>query len=184
MQSPDYQPMKRIMIIGSCGAGKSTLAKKIHDITQLPLIHLDKEYWQPGWVEPAPELWQQKNKELIQREQWIIDGNYGSSMTERIQRADTIVDLHVPSWKALYRVLKRVRRYKGQARPDMAADCQERINLAFLHYVLMFNLSRKPQNLKRLQAHAQGKTIYTLKSDREVSQFLEMLSKRHTSAAL
>ena len=63
------------MVIGSCGAGKSTLAKKIHDLTQLPLIHLDKAYWQAGWIEPDPEAWRQKNAELVAGDRWIIDGN-------------------------------------------------------------------------------------------------------------
>ena len=166
------------MVIGSCGAGKSTLAKKIHDLTQLPLIHLDKAYWQAGWIEPDPEAWQQKNAGLVAGDRWIIDGNYGSSMVERIQRADTIVDLHVPTWKALLRVLKRIRMYRGTSRPDMAENCNERINLEFLHYVLMFNLSRKPQNKKRLEKYAKGKTIYTLKTDKQVANFLKVLKKR------
>jgi len=44
--------MERVMIIGCAGAGKSTLARKLGAITGLPVIHLDREHWRPGWVEP------------------------------------------------------------------------------------------------------------------------------------
>lgn len=167
--------MKRIMVIGACGSGKSTLARKIHDLTQLRLIHLDQEYWQPGWIEPDLEIWLKKNNELINQEAWVIDGNYGSSMVERIKRADTIVMLEVPTWKALYRVIKRVVKHWGKVRPDMREGCPEKLSLSFLHYVMMFNLTRRPGNHRKIREYGQGKSVHILKSNKDIEQFLETI---------
>ena len=64
--------MKRIAIIGSSGAGKSTVARQIAAILHLPLIHLDVFYWQSGWIATPSEPWQAKQEELVQAESWII----------------------------------------------------------------------------------------------------------------
>jgi adenylate kinase family enzyme len=71
---------QKIMIIGCCGAGKSTLTRKLHDKTKLPLVHLDELYWQSGWVEPATREWEQAVIKTSNNEAWIMDGNYGGTM--------------------------------------------------------------------------------------------------------
>ncbi len=167
--------MKRAIIIGNCGAGKSTLARKIHDLTQLRLIHLDQEYWLPDWVEPDLEIWSKKLTELLSLEEWIIDGNYGSSMEQRMKRADTIIVMEVSTWKSMMRVIKRVISNRGKTRPDMAAGCDERFSLSFLHYVFIYNFTRKPLNEKRIAAYGKGKTIVRLKNNRDVERYLNEL---------
>lgn len=76
------------MIIGCCGAGKSTLARKLHAVAGLELIHLDRQYWKSGWIETEPEEWGEKVAGLVAKPNWIIDGNYGGTMDIRIKRAD------------------------------------------------------------------------------------------------
>ncbi|WP_337956063.1 hypothetical protein [Alicyclobacillus herbarius] len=127
--------MKRIAIIGSPGAGKSTFACRLGDITGIEVFHLDRLFWHPGWVEmPRPE-WMELQRKLVQRPSWIIDGNYGSTMDIRIQAADTVIFLDVPRRVCLWRVMKRVIRYHGQTRPDMGAHCPEKIDLEFFRYI-------------------------------------------------
>ena len=89
--------MQRVLVIGSPGAGKSILAAKLSAVTGLPLIHLDQQYWLPGWVEPDEAAWQVRLREIIAGDRWIIDGNYGGSMTLRLTRADTVIYLDYPS---------------------------------------------------------------------------------------
>jgi len=96
------------MIIGCCGSGKSTLARALHEKTDLPLIYLDQHYWLPNWRESTKEVWEVKVRGLTAGEQWIIDGNYSGTMNIRLARADTIVYLDFPTWKCLYRVIKRI----------------------------------------------------------------------------
>ena len=68
------------MVVGCCGAGKSTLSKEIHEITGIELIHLDKLYWKPCWVEMEKEEWESIVKSIVKKERWIIDGNYSGTI--------------------------------------------------------------------------------------------------------
>jgi adenylate kinase family enzyme len=129
------------MIIGCCGAGKFVLSKQIAAVTKLPLYHLDKIYWKPGWIQPQREEWVQACEELVSKEEWIIDGNYGSTMEMRLSRADTIIYLDQPALTCLYRVIKR--RYTGN-RDDITTACNEKLDFQFLHYIAMFNSIKKP----------------------------------------
>ena len=108
--------MKRCLVIGSGGAGKSTLAREMARRTGLPLIHLDQHYWRPGWVPAPPDAWRTRVEELIQRPTWIMDGNYGSTLEPRLAAADTVVFLDTPRLVCIGRVLRRWWRHRGRAR--------------------------------------------------------------------
>jgi len=149
--------LERILILGCCGAGKSTLARSLEKELDLPIIHLDQHYWQPNWQEPSKAAWTTKVEELIKLDKWIMDGNYGGTLDLRIKRADTIVYLDASTIKCLYRVIKRIIKYRGKVRPDMPQGCPERFDLDFLHYVLVFNLIRKKSILKKIMAVANEK---------------------------
>lgn len=88
----NIQEAKRILIQGSSGGGKSTLAKELSKILNLPIIHLDQEYWQPGWKKPNSDEWHAKQLEFINRENWIIEGAvYKKALPLRVQAADIII---------------------------------------------------------------------------------------------
>ena len=167
--------MNRVMIIGCSGAGKSTLAKTLHQATQLPLIHLDQQYWLPNWTEPRRDSWTQKVIQLADQDQWIIDGNYGGTLDIRIKRADTIIYLDYSRWVCLWQVIKRTIHNYGQTRNDMASGCKERFNLAFLNYVYTFNDIKRPVLLKKLQQVHRQQKVYILKNRMETQNFLEQL---------
>src|SRR5688572_4725457 len=96
--------MRRVLIIGSAGAGKSTLAQQLGAIVGLPVIHLDAHYWNAGWKETPQEEWKQRVAELLRRDAWIMDGNYGSTLRERVEAADTVILLDLSRVRCLYRV--------------------------------------------------------------------------------
>ncbi len=86
--------MDRIAIIGSAGAGKSTLAILISNLVDLPLFHLDRLFWKPGWVEtPKPEF-SIIVEEVARKTKWIIDGNYSRTIDIRLKAADMIIFKH------------------------------------------------------------------------------------------
>lgn len=171
----DGNGMKRICILGCCGAGKSTLAKKLQKITRLELIHLDQYYWKPNWVESSKTDWEKTHHQLIQKPSWIIDGNYGGTMDTRMSRADTIVYMDFPTWKCIFRVFKRIRMYKGRARPDMNEGCLERFDFEFLHFVATFNLRNRKRYRHKLNVVKSEKSIFILRNDNEVIQFLNRI---------
>ena len=136
---------QRIAVIGSPGAGKSTLATAIAMAAGLPLIHLDREHWQPGWVEPAPAEWHARSVALAQASTWVIDGQYSSTLPTRLRRAELIVYLDLPTIACLWGIMSRARRWRGQVRPDMGAGCPERLDGEFVRYVLGFRRRVRPQ---------------------------------------
>lgn len=164
--------MRRVMVIGSCGAGKSTFSRRMADITRLNLIHLDQHYWKENWVESDQKEWETTMKGLVAPDTWIIDGNYGGTMDMRIQRADTIIYIDMPTWKCLWRVLKRIWTYRHRVRPDMPSGCEERLDFDFLHYVLTFNLLKRKYLHQKMQNLQNSKVIVILRTDQEIENYL------------
>ena len=165
--------MRRVLIIGSAGSGKSTLATRLAATLQLPVIHLDAVYWQPGWKETPKDQWQARVAELIQQDAWIMDGNYGGTMEMRVRAADTVILLDIPRTQCLFRVLKRAVRYRGRTRPDMNPGCPEMLpDREFLRWIWTYPKLRRPNVLDLLSRHDGEKQILILRSSREVEHFL------------
>ena len=165
--------MKRIAIIGSCGAGKSTLAKSLGHKLVLPVIHLDSYYWRSNWAETPKNDWIVIHQKLLQGDRWIIDGNYGSTMDIRLEAADTIIWLDFPRNLCLWRIIQRYLQYRDNVRDDMAAGCRERLTWEFLLYVYNFPRKRRPVIRSRLNKHQNSKEIIILKNPQQVKTFLE-----------
>ena len=144
--------MQRILVIGSPGAGKSTLSHQLAARTGLPLSHLDRMFWLPGWVERDRDEGLAELRGVLAQDRWIIDGNYGSSLPLRLERADTVVWLDYPTHTCLARVFKRWWQFRGKTRPDMTEGCPENLNLEFLHYVLVFRAAWQHRNAAALAA--------------------------------
>jgi adenylate kinase family enzyme len=164
------------MIIGCCGAGKSTLARRLHEITNLPLYHLDQYYWKENWTETRKNEWEPIVEELANKDEWIIDGNYGGTFKPRMDRADTIIYLNYNTLQCLYRVTKRIVKFHGKVRPDMPDGCNERFDFEFLHYVATYNLIRGKSIKIKLDSLRTKKRIIVLKTDIEVSKFFNTLT--------
>lgn len=166
--------MKRIMIIGSGGAGKSTFAKQLGEELDLPVYHLDAYYWKPGWTPTSNEEWDSFQENLVQKEYWIIDGNYGRTLDIRMNRAEVIILLDFSRWITLYRVLKRRIMYHGKTRPDLNKDCPEALDLEFIKWVWNFRKTRIPGIMEKLRKYKE-KRIIVLKSPKEVRKLLDQL---------
>lgn len=166
---------KKIAIIGSGGSGKSTLARQLGELLQLPVYHLDSLHWKPGWVPTPDKEWDQLMDELVLREEWIIDGNYGRTMEARLQAADTIIFLDFPTYKCLYGILKRRYQYRGRTRPDMGKGCEEKIDFEFFNWILTFRRNKRPGILKQLDEVKDRKNILIFHNRRHVKNFLESM---------
>ena len=190
--------MKKIVIIGSAGAGKSTLARKLGELLKIEVIHLDHHFWQPGWKEYSI-----KSRIAIQRDffampQWIIEGTYLDSSDDRLNAADTIIFLDIQRLICLWRVIKRRFLHDGYTRDDLPMGCKERIHFYYILKVLIFPHRGRKQLLSKIdkirhqerEVFSRGgilsskKTILPLKSSKEVSAFLQSLYiERQTQSA-
>lgn len=165
--------MKRIMLIGSGGAGKSTLAKQLSEKLQINVIHLDTLLSKPNWVGVSREEQIKIQEELVKEDEWIIDGNYGGTMDIRLDAADTILYFDIPRTTCVDRVFKRMIKYRNRSRPDMLKGCVERIDFQFLKWVWNYPKDKRPAILKKIKALSNEKQVVILHSPKEVSEFLQ-----------
>lgn len=175
--------MRRVLVIGSGGAGKTTLSRRLHEITGLPLIHLDAEYWQPGWVEMPKDQWREKVERLVERDSWIMDGNFGGTMDARFELSDTVIFLDTHRFICIYRALKRWVRYRGRSRPDMAPGCTESMDVDFLRWIWNYRKTSGKRVEAYLKRHEDSTRIVRLRSKRETEQFLSLLEEQNSQAA-
>lgn len=175
-------PFRRIAVIGSSGSGKSTLSVVLGELSGLPVVHLDKEYWLPGWTEPDRDSWNARLADLAARPEWIIDGQYGSSLLTRLQRADLAIFLDLPTRVCLWRVARRIIGTYGRVRSDMGAGCPEKLNLEFVQFVATFRRLQRP----KIVAALGGSRVRAawLRSRREQAEFAAALREEGLVAAV
>lgn len=167
--------MQRVLVIGACGAGKSTLAQRLGAVLRLPVIHLDQEYWKPGWVDPPAPEWQATLAELLARPCWVMDGNYGGSLEQRLRHADSVVLLDYPRRVHVWRLLRRNWTMRGRTRADMAAYCPERFSWSFLVYTWRFRRDKLPRTLERIARS--GLPLTRLRHPRAAEEWLGDLTQ-------
>jgi adenylate kinase family enzyme len=180
--------LKRILVIGSGGAGKSTFARNLGAILDLPVIHLDPVYWKAGWEKPSKSDWARTVGKLVAQHEWIMDGNFGGTLPQRLRRADAVILLDTSRWVCLWRVAKRFMKYRGRHRPDMTPGCQERFDWEFVKWIWNYPSRSKPAKLALLEASTPDQRVVILQSNRDVARFLEETRRevdlRKLSAAL
>ena len=170
--------MERVIIIGCGGAGKSTLARKLGEKTGLPVVHLDKLFWKPGWVESAKAEIDEIIRREMEQPRWIMDGNYNRTLAQRIARCDTVIYLDFSRIACLLGVIKRVLTTYGTVRPDMGAGCPERFDLEFLKWVWNFNKNKREKNY-RLLNETEGVEKIVLKNRRAVKRFMKWVEEEY-----
>ena len=140
-------------------------------LTNLPLTHLDAEYWLPGWVRPSGGVWEARVRQLIAPAAWILDGNYTSTVGLRAGRADTVVVLDYPRALCLYRA---VRRALGNRRPDRLNLGREPLDFNFLKFIWTFPAVARRQDAE-LQTRPHLKVV-RLHSDAQARAWLKTLA--------
>jgi adenylate kinase family enzyme len=170
--------MEKVIIIGCPGAGKTTLAGQLAEITGLPLVHLDFDYHKPVWSND-PQVkkgqWRGRVQEMVKGNQWIIDGNYKGTFDVRFPVADTIVFLDYPRGVCLWRALKRRWQYRRARRVDMPEEWREKLNLDFVWFIWTFRNKVRPLVVQYIDQHGEGKRVEILKNSREGDGFLERI---------
>lgn len=168
--------MKRIVIIGCPGAGKTTFSRQLAAITRLPLVHLDYYYHDDKFdYENDKASWRNKVNELVDKNEWIIEGNYKSTFELRFARADTIIYFDYPRRISVWRTLKRRVEYRNKQRAEMPPSWKEKISPKFMKFVWDFNETERPMIYELLKSQ-DNKKIIILKNPLETKQYLSELS--------
>jgi len=176
--------MQRIVILGNAGSGKSTLARALGQRLGLPVIHLDKLFWEPGWTEPDPEQFRTRVGEAVAGDSWVCEGNYARRTFDlRLPRAQLVIWLDTPRLTCLKRVI--VRSVLDRPRPDRAAGCKEQLDkafLEFLRFVWQFDRGYRPGiEAMRLAVAPEVRTVH-LRGERQIRGFLENMDSEVTLA--
>ena len=158
--------MKKIIVIGSPGAGKSTLSRRLSDITGIPLYHLDMMYWNPDRTTVTKEVLLSRMRDAMSGEEWIIDGNYSSTLTYRLAECDTVIMLDYPTEVCLDGIEHR----RGKPRTDMPW-IEDEPDEEFVAFVKRFADDERPKIMARLDALTE-KRVVILKSRDEADLFL------------
>jgi len=169
--------LKKIMIIGSAGAGKSTLARKLEEITEIEAIHMDTLFWTKDWIPVSQEELFEKVEKIVERDSWIIDGNYSKSMDIRFDSADAIIFLDIPLWLCLYRVIKRRIIYANKTRPDMAKGCKEKIDWEFTQWIINYHRKKKKKVCNKINSYANSKKVFIIKNHIDKEKLLDLIEK-------
>jgi shikimate kinase len=166
--------MKKIVIIGSPGAGKSTLAQELNYILNIKAYHLDRIFWQRGWKEKPRDKRIDILEKIVREKQWIIEGTYLSSSEPRLNAADTIIFLDIDPLLCLQRIIKRYLMYHGRSRRDIPEGCTDKLTPFRMFKVLVFPLQERRALEEKLCKFPSEKVI-RLHTTKEVEDFLARL---------
>jgi len=172
----ELQTAKRIAIVGSPGAGKSTLAIQLGAVLELPVIHLDQLWWRPGWIEAGTDAFDAELERVVSTDTWIIDGNYSRTLDVRLARADAAIMLDFPRTICLYRSVKRAMLFRGVVRPDMAPGCPEKVDLEFLRFVWDYPKRSRLRVLRKLNEFGEKHAFVHLQRPSAVGGVLAVLA--------
>ena len=168
--------MKKALVIGSPGAGKTTFARRLAQKTGLPLIHLDYYYHDKSkdyYSEKNKPAWYAEVRQLMKRKSWIMDGNYSTTFPERFEEADTIFFFDFPLRLRLYGIFRRRLQFHKKQRYDMPDDWQEKITWEFFKFVWNFE-SYRPK-ITSVINQKNGKKIITFKTRTDAQNYLNSL---------
>jgi adenylate kinase family enzyme len=142
------------------------------------LIHLDRHYWQAGWIASTDDAWD-RVAELAQADEWVMDGNYSRTLEPRLRRADVAILLDPPTIQCVGGVLRRMWLDRRKARPDLATGCVERMvpDPQFLYYVATYKRRSRPKVLRRIRDVPRIHFIH-LHRRRDARAFLNGLSDK------
>lgn len=135
---------KRIMIFGRPGSGKSTFAHELHNITKIPLYHLDKYFFTSNWSKRDNGEFMRMQNEIVNTDSWIIDGNCTKSLETRYSHADICLYFNYPNLVCLWRVCKRILQNRDHI-DDRAENCPEVVRWQLIKYMWTFQDRVKEQ---------------------------------------
>lgn len=163
--------MERILVLGCPGSGKSTLSNILGEKLRLPVVHLDRLWWTPGWVERSEQEFDALLAEELRKDRWVMDGNFARTLPVRLPACDTVFFLDYSRPVCLWSILRRTAANLGHSRADMPERCPERLDPSFLKFIWDFKKDVRPGICGQLKGC--GKDVHVFHSRRECAAFME-----------
>ena len=159
--------MKKVIVIGCPGGGKSTFARMLYEKTGLPLYYLDQMYWNADRTTVDRAVFHERLRSTIEKESWIIDGNYGSTMEMRMEACDTVFFLDY----SLEVCLSEIEERRGKSRPDMPW-VEDEVDEEFIAFIKNYSTDSRPKVMELLGRYS-DKNIVIFKTRAEAAAFFE-----------
>ena len=174
----DQRRLRRILIIGPLGAGKSTLALELGRLLAVPVHHLDTLYWGDGWTPTPPAEWQALLDRIVADESWIIDGNFTSSLPQRLAAADTVIYLDLGPLTSSIRAVRRRILHRWRRAPAVPGGERPMFNVQLFRWIWAFPSENRPYLLEQLrQPSVAGKAVI-LRNRRDVRRFIRSVREQ------
>ena len=167
----------KIVICGFCGSGKSTLAKRLGQLYNTKVLHIDTLHFYPGLIVRERELLEEDIKSFMDNNtEWVIDGNYYNHNPERFSEADLIIYLKFSRWTCLKRLIRRSCKEKGIQRDDMAEGCPNKLDMSFLMWALVGQRRKKITNGFKRYSDEYPEKVKVFKRQKDVDKYVEELA--------
>ena len=169
--------MRRIIVVGCQGSGKTSLAIRLGQKLSLPIVHLDVLFWQPGWTPSDKTSFRTRVLDAIAGECWIVDGSFsGLALDLTLARADTLVTIDRPRWLCLWRIVWRSAFDRNPMRPDLPKGCREKFDWNLMQEAWHYNTRRRPAIETERLKYGAGVRIVRLSRDHDIEDFLNACS--------
>ncbi len=160
--------MKKVIITGSAGAGKSTFARKLRDKTNLPLYYLDMIWHNPDQTNISASEFDAILNNIVKKGRWIIDGNYQRTLEIRLKECDTVFLLDFPTEICLSGAESRI----GKKREDLPWTETE-LDSEFRQFIIDFSANQLPEIYNLLEKYRKSKNIIIFHSRKEADDYLQ-----------